>query len=589
MPKHSSSFSHSASYHQGHPDPHAYRPGLWKVLNGAWDFCFDPNNRGEIEHWESHFPKEHQIILVPFPYQCPASGIVPPKEKSDILYYHRLITIESLKRHYLLTFYGVDHDAKIYVNGILLAVHSGGYDRFHVDITSALHLGENDLTLRIEDPMDSSFLRGKQRWRSESWACYYTETSGIVRDVLLEEVGESYLEDFLLIGDKEGGIRFKAKAHGAGKPLSLKLLVHGESEASYSLPLQEGEGEASFLFPNPRLWDGEDPYLYDAEILLLEQGKEVDRIETYLGFRSWESKEGKLWLNGKPRYLKFVLDQGYYPGKLTSPEEEDMKEALDKIVDYGFNGLRKHETVEPPLYYYYLDKMGLYSSFEIPSPYSFDERMERGYFAEMPRLIEQHLSYPSLFLYVLFNESWGVSDIAFDKAEQSCTIRAYQVAKSLLGPGLFCVGNDGWEHTKTDVLTLHNYAETYEELDAIYRPAFQTILKGGNPDSLTNYKKFFAQGYSYHGEPIFFSEFGGIAFQKDTESKDNRWGYGGGVKSEEEYLSKLADQIRWLKDQPQICGFCLTQLSDVEQEVNGLLDKDYKPKVASSSLAKLLK
>ena len=169
---------HVASYHKGHPNPQRYREN-YESWNGAWNFAFDEANEGLLRHYEREFPAGTKIV-VPYPYQSAASGINLPDKQCDVVWYEKEFAIDSLDQAHIVTFSGVDYLTTVFVNGKYVMTHEGGYDAFTVDVTPYVSVGKNKITLRVEDTMAIDQVRGKQRWRKDSFTCFYTETSGIV-------------------------------------------------------------------------------------------------------------------------------------------------------------------------------------------------------------------------------------------------------------------------------------------------------------------------------------------------------------------------------------------------------------------------
>jgi beta-galactosidase/beta-glucuronidase len=573
------------SFKKGQPNPQAYRAN-YTLLNGAWDFIFDDEKKGRQSHYETTFPNEHRSILVPFPYQSEKSGINEPTHQCDVVYYHKNITIAHLDCINRLTFVGSDYRTSVYLNGALIGEHIGGYDAFSFDLTPFAKKGVNELVVRCEDKMHIDQLRGKQRWRKENYTCYYTETTGLVRSVYLEELPKEHIESFT----------FKADA----KALTLtgNVVLALEKTKTFRVKILDREGnlvkEGTFTGINgnnpfalslakAHPYSHSDPYLYNLVFTLEESKNVIDQVLSYAGFVSYHAEKGHVYVNDEDTYLKFVLDQGYYHDTLSSPTIDEMAGDLSYLLEAGFNGLRKHEKIEEPIYYFLLDVLGLYVWQEIPSAQEYSLESRKQYLSQGPRLVEEFTNHPCIMAYVLFNESWGINDIHVSKEMQDFTLQMYDLFKPL-AHDRFVISNDGWEHTKSDLLTFHNYAETFNDLEQIYGPGLKAIERGENAFTMPNWKKFYVGDFHYQGEPIIFSEFAGIAFNKDTQ---DGWGYGDGVKDEASYLAKYSEQLRWIASKPEIRGFCATQLSDVEQEKNGFLSFDRHVKISADALAKL--
>ena len=571
---------HVRSYHEGHPNPQRYREN-WTSLNGEWKFAFDEKNEGLLKQYQKDFPSDCLKINAPYPYQSPKSGIDEPHRHCEVIWYEREIEIREEGKAYLLTFNAVDYKTALFVNGEYVLTHEGGYDEFSVDIAPYVHLGSNKITLRVEDGMDIDQIRGKQRWRDRSFTCFYTETSGIVRDVYLETLEKDHIKDFSLRGDYSSStLEVEAKVVKKGILMVEVSSREGALVKSERFPVEPGDNRFSIAFNEVRGWSHEDPYLYDVRLVYECGGEKKDEIDTYCGFISFKTEGKNFLVNGKDTYLKLVLNQGYWEDTITTPTEEEIIGDAEFTLACGFNGARMHEHTPSSLAFYYMDLYGLYAWQECPSAGAYSYKSCRQYFKQFPRLIHQYASHPCIIAYVLFNESWGVNEIHESDEIQEVTDRMYHLVKPASG-GRMVISNDGWEHTVSDVITFHNYLETYEELSSFFEQPLKDIQSGKNAECVKNFKNFFAGDYRYNGQPIMLSEFAGIAFTKDER---DGWGYGKGVASEEDFLCKYSGMLRFIAEHKEIRGFCMTQLTDVYQEKNGLLTMGRKEKVSPAVL-----
>lgn len=237
----------------------------------------------------------------------------------------------------------------------------------------------------------------------------------------------------------------------------------------------------------------------------------------------------------------------------------------------GFNGVRKHQKIEDARFFlYWCDRKGLLVWSEMAAAYEFSDEAVSHFSQEWADIVRQNYNHPCIVTWVPFNESWGIPQVLTDRKQQAFTETIYHLTKSLDSTRPVVV-NDGWEHTVSDILTLHDYEEFGARFAARYTDKEPLV---SNERSFSNYKLAFAQGYEYKGQPIIISEYGGIAFD---EGKG--WGYGSMVKSEEDFLQRYKDITQAIKQVPYVCGFCYTQTTDVQQEINGLLTADRKPKI----------
>lgn len=574
---------HTKSYHKGHPNPQKYRKN-YLLLDGKWDFLFDELDEGMDKRYFECFPKEHLSINVPYPYQAKKSGINLPDKHCDTVWYHRTINIEDLSKTYLLTFLAVDYKSLVFVNGKKVFKHVGGYDSFTIDISNYLVKGENHIVVRVVDPTSVDQIRGKQTWRDKTFECFYTDTTGIVLPVYLEILDSKYIKYFAFKGvSAEKLLKIHLEAD-ADLSYRIEIFNRGEDQAIIDQVLSCNKINQEIQFKEIRPWSNDDPYLYDVKLSLLDGDKVLDEILTYFGFVSFSSEGGHIFVNEKDTYLKFVLDQGYFPDVITTPTEEQIVLDLSNILECGFNGLRKHEKIECPLFFYYADIMGLYMWQECPSAhwYSYDSMVR--YHEQLPRQIRDHFSHPCIMTYVIFNESWGIQDLYRYKEMRESVDKLYDLVKSM-AMDRFVVSNDGWEHCKTDLLTFHNYAAYESDLDKEI-PSFEPLKKGENMKIASWGKTMFASDeYHYEGQPILFTEFAGIAFDYSNQSRE--WGYGDKVHDEKGYLDRYASQLAYIKKMKDIRGFCMTQLTDVEIEKNGIYTFERQPKMDISEIKRL--
>jgi beta-galactosidase/beta-glucuronidase len=573
---------HAKSYVKGHPNPQCYRANYTSLI-GKWDFTFDDSDLGLKENYQNSFLKKSKVIVVPYSYQSEKSGIGENSDH-DILRYHKSLEISELSDVEKLIFLGVDYETTLFINGVLVGNHTGGYDSFSFDIRNFLHVGKNDVTLRVVDKKHIDQIRGKQTWRKGTFECFYTPTSGIWKDVYLEHLNKAHIASFRFISEFEEGRLSLDISTVDCRDLNLTIDIEEEDKhvASQSVKISKDRMLISIDIADPLPRSPSDPKIYDVTLSINSNGTIVDQILTYFGFNDCSSRKEELLLNGENTYLKLVLDQGYYPGGFYTGDEDQFIFDIETMKEMGFNGCRKHEKIETPLFYYYCDILGFYLWQEVPSSHRYSLEYSKELFLEIPRQIEDHYNHPSIIAYVIFNESRGVNEIANNDEEILLSLKLYDLVKDLVRDR-FVISNDGWEHTASDLLTMHNYNETYDKLFHLYLDSIQKIKNGEN--ALINDDKYaYAKGFSYKEQPILLTEFGGIAFDKD---KSTGRGYGNSVKSEAEYVSKLRSQMLAIKDIKEIRGYCLTQLSDVEIEKNGLLTFERKLKIDPEGITKL--
>ena len=573
------------------PRPEYPRPQFqrdqWLNLNGPWEFEFDDANAGIRDDWAAAGRKFSRTITVPFAFETKLSGI-GDASFHPYVWYRRSVTLppEWKDKRVLLNFGAVDYRATVWINGRMAGEHEGGSVPFGFDITPLLRPGTNWLVVRAEDqPSDRYQPRGKQYWELKPRGIFYTRTSGIWQPVWLEATGESYLESAHIRPANDGVVRFDVRIADPAPGLEFRATIHaaGQVLATVSSPVAGDRLSAAAQTPNPRLWSPDSPNLYDVTFELRRAEQVVDRVSSYFGFRTVAIENGKFTLNGRPLYLKMVLDQGYWPESLlTPPSDEAIRRDIRLTKEMGFNGVRKHQKLEDPRYLYWADRLGLLVSSEAANAYLFDDRYVARFTSEWAASVVRDRNHPSVVMWAPVNESWGVPDLR-DTRQQNHLKSLYHLTHSLDGTRLV-IDNDGWEHTNvTDLMSIHDYARNGELLYAKYRELGSSgaAIAGGSRPAL-------AFGFRYNGSPVFLSEFGGIAYVPPGAAvPPESWGYSGIEKTSEAALERLRGLYEAIARIPAIIGICYTQLTDVEQEVNGLLTFDRRPKFELEAIRRI--
>lgn len=585
---------HTASYIPEYPRPQMVRKS-WKSLNGNWGFRFDDELLGEREKWYEGFESD-QCIRVPFSYETKASGIGEEKRHSCVWYectVERDWQIGDEKR-ILLHFEGSDYRTVVWVNGHRAGEHEGGYARFSFDITNYLK-DKNTIVVKVEDGFDAEQLRGKQRWRDESFRCWYVQTTGIWKSVWIEIVDATHISTLKLTPNvKEKAVIVDIDATGVAECDTLRakaeVSFEGRNITTVEFPIKQYHTTASIgvseISVDTELhgihyWSPDNPQLYDIEISLYRIDQLCDTVASYFGMREITVCQGNVLLNEEPLYQRLILDQGYWKESgLTPPSEKALIEDIEKTKILGFNGARKHQKIEDDRYYYWCDVLGLLVWCELPSAYCFGDREITHYMHESAEIVKQHYSHPSIVVWTAFNESWGVDQIRTDTSQQHLTEAVYHAIKALDSTRLV-LANDGWEHTVSDLVTLHDYEEDPEAFYERYDGNADEILSGKLYYNLQ--RPAFAQGYQYSGQPVIMSEYGGIALQNEQKG----WGYGNKVKNQEEFVKRYDGITQAVGKLPWICGYCYTQLTDVQQEINGLLDENRNFKIDPDIIRKI--
>ena len=523
------------------------------------------------------------------------SGIGETKDCKTV-WYRRTVELKEEKlagKRLLLKFGAVDSEAKVWVNGQYVGEHVGGYSAFEMDITPFVTSGENEIKVQATDDTNSDKPRGKQSWTGEKFGCWYTPCTGIWQSVWLEYVGKVHLKRVKYTPDVSSLSVLCEVFVSDTEDTMVELTARTQKDSifpgSQRLLCRHGYGKAVVTLPdydirrNELLWTPEEPNLIDVCVKVFSgdaSGAEVceDEVETYFGMRSIEYVNGRILLNGSVFYQRLILDQGYWPESiLTPPSDEAIKKDILLTKKMGFNGARKHQKIEDPRYYYWADRLGLIVWGELPSAYQFNDNAVEASARELVRFVERDYNHPCIVTWVPVNESWGVREV-LDNAQQQdyCRMLTYLIRS--LDPVRLVSSNDGWEQvSETDICAIHDYAlfpETIQKYDDM-----EEICSGYSES-----RQLFAADNEYQGQPVILTEYGGIAFEKEEEEG---WGYYRKVRNEEEFIQRLQPITEFLIRSGKFSGFCYTQLTDVMQEVNGLLHEDRTPKVSVEKLKEI--
>ena len=319
------------------------------------------------------------------------------------------------------------------------------------------------------------------------------------------------------------------------------------------------------------MWAPWNPALYDLRIETIVDGNVQDTVDTYFGMRKICVSGKKILLNNHVLFQRLILDQGYWPdGLLTAPSDDALRKDVELTLKMGYNGARKHQKFEDPRYLYWADKLGLLVWGELPSAYWLRDSEKRNMLRDMSEAIARDYNHPCLITWVPLNESWGVPFIHNQKEAQALSDALFYTVRSLDDTRLIS-GNDGWENSATDFVSVHDYTAWPEQLSPEYASEDSILANApGSPRMVS------CEGYDHHGKPMLLTEFGGIAMQKDAGN--GNWGYNGAVQDEESFLKRMDAITQAFKHMPGFSGYCYTQLTDVFQEVNGLVDMHRNPK-----------
>jgi beta-galactosidase/beta-glucuronidase len=570
-----------------HPRPDFLRVE-WRTLTGTWEFEFDDQDRGLAERWYRRDQAFTKRITVPYAFQTRLSGIGDPAFH-DIVWYRRSLDVPAgwQGRRVLLHFGAVDYLATVWVNGEHAVAHRGGHTPFGADITDLLKPSGNMVTVRVEDPStDRTIPRGKQYWKETSESIFYTRTTGIWQPVWIEAVHPTRITMLRMTPDIDRAqVTVQATAANPAANLRLRVTLKlRDQQATQAESACGARGCTTVLsLERQELWSPERPTLYDATVELVAGTEVRDTVSSYVGLRKVSVHDGRVYLNNAPYYLRLVLDQGYWPDSLlTPPSEEAIQYDIKMTKAMGFNGARKHQKVEDPRWLYWADKIGLLVWGEMANAYFYSPEYVSRFVSEWQEAVARDYNHPGIVAWVPINESWGVPDVLTDPMQQEHVKSLYRLTRSL-DPTRLVIDNDGWEHTDaTDLMTIHDYARTGPELAAKYEHLTR------EPHRIPrNGREALAYGYGYNGTPFVLSEFGGIAFRMGAPQATNEWGYSGIEPTQQAFLERLNGLVKAVRENRAWAGFCYTQLTDVEQEINGVMTYGRKPKADPEVLKKI--
>lgn len=546
-----------------HPKPQFMRDN-WLNLNGRWAFEIDNGRSGKARGLSKTDAKLNSEITVPF---CPQSELSGVNHK-DFMYgvwYQRTVTLtdEQVAGRTVIHFGAVDYHTEVFVNGESVGTHTGGYVSFKFDITDYVKAGENLITVYAEDDeRDPLIPRGKQSEEFFSHNCDYTRTTGIWQTVWLEFTPKAYIEkvriipnidegNFFITADVVGEGTLKASATYEGKPVGEVSAVANGSQVRVTLAVSE-----------IHLWELGAGRLYDIDFTFGE-----DKVHSYAGLRSVSLSGKKFLLNGKSVFQRTVLDQGFYPdGIYTAPSDAALIKDIELSMSCGFNGARLHEKIFEERFLYHADKMGYMVWGEFPN-WGLDHTRAESIYSVLPEWLEEvdrDFNHPAIIGWCPLNETWDLHGCKQDDR----VVRTIYLATKAADNTRPCIDTSGNFHTDTDIYDLHNYIQDAE----VFKTHYDNFTNG--TEELWD-PNIAAGRQQYDGKkPLFMSEYGGIGWSLDQ----NAWGYGNSPKSPEEFIERFRGLANAILDNPSFMGLCYTQLTNVEQEQNGLFTYDRQPK-----------
>ena len=577
---------------RGYPRPQLHRAD-WTNLNGEWEFAIDK---------DAHLTRPADVkfnkrIVVPYAPETPLSG-VNDTGFYDAVWYRRAFDAPKLGRgeRLILHFGAVDHVATVWVNDQLVVTHEGGYTPFSADITDVLSgRGKQTVVVRAyDDSQDLAKPRGKQDWVLDPHSIWYPRTTGIWQTVWMEVVPATHIKSIRWTPNLERWsfdltVRLAGQTHD-----NLRLLVRMRNkgrvivEDTYSFSRDELRRTIALPDPgiddyrNDVLWWPWSPNLIVAELELQDaSGKRIDEVASYTAMRQAAAQRDKFILNARPMHLQLVLDQGYWEESgLTAPDDDALRRDIELVKAMGFNGVRKHQKIEDPRFLYWADRLGLLVWEEMPSPYTFNDKTVKRLTREWTEAIERDASHPCIVAWVPFNESWGVPDLPEVKEQREFVRGVYHLTHSL-DPTRPVIGNDGWEMVVSDIMAIHDYdgsparmVDRYARNDANIATLYASERPG--------HRQLLLDDCQHKDKPVMLTEFGGIAYHKDTEGT---WGYRR-AGSADEFKKQYTELLRAVRSIPLFSGWCYTQFTDTYQEANGLLYMDRMPKIPIEDIKK---
>jgi beta-galactosidase/beta-glucuronidase len=547
---------------------------------------------GIKENWQNSPSKFSEKITVPFCVESELSGI-GHTDFIKALWYHRTFTLpRSWKDDRIFLHFGaVDYECRAWVNGKAVGRHHGGSVSFAFEITDAVKKGQNDLVVYAFDDVQSEVQpSGKQSRRPESYGVFYTRVTGIWQTVWLEARPQQFLESVHIVPDLD-------KGHFVLTPVVSNYQRKLEFRATLLTPrgktVTSSRGSAKSGNPvvlsvnNPRPWSPLDPYLYDLRLELADGGKMVDSVKSYAGLRKFHIEGNCFYLNNKPIYLRFVLDQGFYPdGIWTAPSDTALKADIEMSMAAGFNGARLHQKVFEERFHYWADRLGYLTWGEFADwggTHSFGNprgvlNLER----EWRDVVVRDRNHPSIVVWTPLNETRGAARDNYEAYSRS--VKSLVVTTRAIDPTRPVNDASGYVHVETDIFTVHDYDQNPD--------TFRQRYAGVSPDSPEKaFVRFPEVSVPYEGRPYVVDEYGGTFWTEDYFNQSgkagkgrNSWGYGKTRKQVEDRIKALTDI---LLDHPHISGFTYTQLTDVEQEVNGIYTYERQPKFDIKHLSRI--
>ncbi len=544
-----------------HPKPQFEREN-WMNLNGEWQFEFDNGRSGEERRLFEADKSLSGTIIVPFCPQSKLSGI----GHTDFIYglcYRRSfhLNAKQCEGRTVLHFGAVDYECTVYINARKVGSHRGGYVSFSMDITDYVTEGNNTVTVFVRDDERNPLIpRGKQCEGYYSAACDYTRTSGIWQTVWLEFMPRVCIKSVRYYPNTDdAALTVQAELMGAAT-LRLQATYEGKVVGTAEAACAGGTATLTLSLSETHLWEIGHGRLYGLELFYGD-----DRVHSYFGLRQIALDGYRFLLNGKSVFQRLILDQGFYPdGIYTAPADDDLLRDIKLSMACGFNGARLHQKIFEERFLYHADRMGYIVWGEFPDWGMDHSRADSlsSILGEWVQEVERDFNHPAIIGWCPRNETW---DYHGHQQNNEAIELLYRTTKAI-DPTRPCIDTSGNYHVVTDIYDVHNYEQNPDVLREQYSklPVDGTFFDAHAPHR-----------QQYPGKlPVFISEYGGIAW---TEGNDG-WGYGNGPKTKEEFTERFVGMAKVFMENPCICAICYTQLTDVEQEKNGIYRYDRTPK-----------
>ncbi len=563
-----------------------FRRSDWLCLNGEWQFEIDAGDsgleRGLLER------ELRDRIIVPFCPESPLSG-VGCTDFMNAVWYRRTVTIpkEWSGRRVLLHFQAVDYDTTVWVNGVEVGRHRGGFTPFTCNVSGVASPGETvTIVVRARDDYRPPQPRGKQSQRYANYGCLYTRTTGIWQTVWMEpvpgpalrrprltpDVTNSLIRLEQPITNNRPGLRVRATLRDTdGVVCTAAVAADTDLTPHLDLPVSEGRR---------RLWSPRDPHLYDVEIELLDaNGTTIDRATSYAGLRSVTIDGQAIRINGEVVFQRLVLDQGYYAdGIMTAPSDEALRRDIELSLAAGFNGARLHQKVFEERFLYHADRLGYlvwgeFADWGCRGYGPEDDQLQPGatYITQWLEVLARDYSHPCIIGWCPLNETGQPISDRFTVLDDAT--RALYLATKAMDTTRPVLDASGYSHRvfEADVYDCHDYEQDLGK--------FQTHHSGlATGEPFYNGPLDRPWSIPYQDQPFFVSEFGGIWWKPDAKADEDSWGYGERPKTVEEFYQRFETLCGILLDNAHMFGYCYTQLTDVYQEQNGLFTFDRRTK-----------